>query len=123
MQDLFPYFRSILEQDEAPIVVCDLNNDIIYMNPATIEHYSDDSGEKLIGRCMFDCHKHASVEKIVKVVDWFSKSQDNNIVHTMHSERRDVYMVALRDEDGRLIGYYEKHESRVPDDRPAYVMG
>ena len=123
MEDLFPYFRSILEQDESPIVVCDLNNDIIYMNPAAIERYADDSGEKLIGRCLFDCHGHAAVEHIVKVVEWFQRSPENNMVHTMHSEKRDVYMVALRDEDGRLIGYYEKHESRVPDERPAYVMG
>lgn len=27
-------------------------------------------------------------------------------------ENKDVYMVALRDEDGKLIGYYEKHEYR-----------
>ena len=25
-------------------------------------------------------------------------------------ENKDVYMVALRDDDGTLIGYYEKHE-------------
>ena len=122
MEDLSPYFRSVLEQDEAPVVICNLNNDIIYMNPAAIERYADDSGEKLIGRCIFDCHGRAAVEHIVKVVEWFQKSPENNIVHTMHSDKRDVYMVALRDADGRLIGYYEKHESRVPDDRPAYAM-
>ena len=27
-------------------------------------------------------------------------------------ENKDVYMVALRDGDGTLIGYYEKHEYR-----------
>ena len=27
-------------------------------------------------------------------------------------ENKDVYMVALRDADGALIGYYEKHEYR-----------
>ena len=27
-------------------------------------------------------------------------------------ENKDVYMVALRDDDGTLIGYYEKHEYR-----------
>ena len=122
MEDLSPYFRSVLEQDEAPVVICNLNNDIIYMNPAAIERYADDSGEKLIGRCLFDCHGRAAVEHIVKVVEWFQKSPENNLVHTMHSDKRDVYMVALRDADGRLIGYYEKHESRVPDDRPAYAM-
>ena len=35
----------------------------------------------------------------------------------------DVYkrqMVALRDEDGALIGYYEKHEYRARDEEPYY---
>lgn len=27
-------------------------------------------------------------------------------------ENKDVYTVALRDDDGKLIGYYEKHEYR-----------
>lgn len=29
-------------------------------------------------------------------------------------------MVALRDEDGTLIGYYEKHEYRARDEEPYY---
>jgi len=41
-------------------------------------------------------------------------SKDNNIIYTCHNdeENKDVYMVALRDDDGTLIGYYEKHEYR-----------
>lgn len=59
------YWRSIVEQDPAPIVVCDLQHTIVYMNP---------------------------------------------------QENRDTYTVALRDGDGQLIGYYEKHEYRTPED-------
>ena len=42
------------------------------------------------------------------------ESKDNNIIYTYHNdeENKDVYMVALRDDDGTLIGYYEKHEYR-----------
>jgi hypothetical protein len=38
---------------------------------------------------------------IVKVLDWFAKSKDNNIVYTFKNvkENKDVYMVALRDDD------------------------
>lgn len=51
---------------------------------------------------------------IKKVVLWFAKSKENNILYTTRNEKenKDVYMVALRDEDGTLIGYYEKHEYR-----------
>ena len=30
-------------------------------------------------------------------------------------QKKDIYMVALRDENGQLIGYYEKHEYRNPE--------
>ena len=31
--DLNPFFKSVLEQDTAAIVLCDLNHTIVYMNP------------------------------------------------------------------------------------------
>ena len=51
---------------------------------------------------------------IDKVLAWFKASEDNNIMYTFHNEKenKDVYMVALRDDDKTLIGYYEKHEYR-----------
>ena len=48
------------------------------------------------------------------VIEWFRESSEHNIVFTTHNEKenKDVYMIALRDESGNLIGYYEKHELR-----------
>ena len=48
------------------------------------------------------------------VVAWFKESKDNNIIYTYRNdeENKDVYMVALRDDDCTLIGYYEKYEYR-----------
>lgn len=60
--DLNPFFKSVLEQDTAAIVLCDLN-------------------------------------------------------HTI------VYMVALRDDAGKLIGYYEKHECRNRETMKLYDIG
>ena len=55
-----------------------------------------------------------TVEKIKKVVDWFSENPQNNRIFTYHNptQNKDVYMIALRNENGELIGYYEKHEYR-----------
>ena len=101
-------FKSILEQDTAPIVVCDLAHIIVYMNPSAIERYH----KNLTGKSIKDCHPPKAKEMIDKVVAWFMESKDNNIIYTYRNdeENKDVYMVALRDDDGKLIGYYEKHE-------------
>ena len=103
-------FKSILEQDAAPIVVCDLDDTIVYMNPSAKNAYHKD----LTGSDLKNCHNAKSCEMIKKVVSCFKESKDNNIVFTFYNEKenKDVYMVALRDDDGTLIGYYEKHEYR-----------
>ena len=61
MENLNAYFKSVIDQDTASVVLCDLN-------------------------------------------------------HTI------VYMVALRDEDGTLIGYYEKHDSRKAETMKQYDL-
>ncbi len=103
-------FKSILEQDKAPIVVCDMESTVVYMNPSAIARYQRD----LTGKNIKICHPAAANERIEQVLAWFAKSRDNNIVYTFRNdeENKDVYMVALRDGDGALIGYYEKHEYR-----------
>ena len=108
--DLNTFFKSVLEQDTAPIVICDLEHTIVYMNPASIARYRTD----LTGRNLKACHNADSNEKIDCVVAWFKESRDNNIIYISRNdkENKDVYMVALRDNSGTLIGYYEKHEYR-----------
>lgn len=112
-----PFFRSIVDSDIAPIVICDTEHKIIYMNPAAVERYANKGGAELIGQSLLDCHNDESNEKIKCIVDWFDRDFDNNRVFTFHNpkENKDVYMIALRDEKGKLIGYYEKHEYRTPE--------
>ena len=120
------YFKSIIDADTQPVVICDLDNTIIYMNASAIKRYYKTGGSRLIGRSIFDCHNPESVERIEKCLEWFALSDENNTVFTYnHSEGEedfDVYVIALRDDLGRLIGYYEKHESRVHDKSRNYAM-
>lgn len=113
MEKMMKFYKSILEQDRSAVVICNLKHEIIYMNPAAVNSYEKWGGNKLLGKCLLDCHNPESREKIQQVVDWFKADENHNIVYTFHNEKqnKDVYMVALRDE-GELIGYYEKHEYR-----------
>ena len=115
--NLTAFFKSIIDQDNKSVVICDLDHTIIYMNPAAISNYSKRGGAELIGKNLLNCHNMESCEKIKKVIAYFEKDKNNNIVHTFYNtkENKDVYMVALRDENGILIGYYEKHEYRGRD--------
>ena len=125
MTDLNAYFKSVIDQDTASVVLCDLKHTTVYMNPAAIRSYAKHGGAALIGRSLLNCHNADSNHRIQEVVDWFAASPEHNIVYTYHNEKqnKDVYMVALRDADGTLIGYYEKHEYRNPETRARYDLG
>ena len=117
------YYKSIVDQDRASIVICNLEHEIIYMNPAAVASYAKHGGDKLVGRSLLDCHNLESRDKIQQVLEWFEADESHNIVYTFHNEKqnKDVYMVALRDE-GKLIGYYEKHEYRDAETMKQYDL-
>ncbi|MDE6149719.1 MAG: PAS domain-containing protein [Ruminococcus sp.] len=112
--ELNSFFKSIIDNDRQAVVICDLNHTIIYMNPSAIKRYEKHGGDKLIGSSLLNCHNEKSGDIIQKVITWFEESKDNNLIYTFYNKKdnRDVYMIALRDENDKLIGYYEKHESR-----------
>lgn len=112
--DFSQYFKSIIDEDKCAVVICNPEHEIIYMNPAAIARYEKRGGAGLVGQSLLDCHNSQSREMIGKVVSWFKESEKHNRIYTYHNEKenKDVYMVALRDEEGSLIGYYEKHEYR-----------
>lgn len=120
--ELSSYFKSVIDQDRSHIVICDLQHRIIYMNPAAAARYSKSGGAQLIGKSLLDCHNAKSGEIINKVIAWFEKSKDNNMIYSYRNEKenKDVYMVALRDDNGTLIGYYEKHEYRSAETMKLY---
>ena len=118
------FFKSIIDEDRSPVVICDLTHTIIYMNPTACERYSQRGGAALVGRSLMNCHNSESNEKILKVLEWFQQSKSHNriLIDYNEKENKDVYMVALRNEEGKLIGYYEKHEYRNRETEPLYNM-
>lgn len=114
------FFKSVIDSDAAPIVICDLEHTVRYMNPASVARYRTD----ITGKSIMSCHNDASNVKIERVVAWFAENKNNNIVYTSRNEKenKDVYMVALRDDTGELIGYYEKHECRNKETAELYTL-
>lgn len=113
-RNLYPYLLSMAQEDRHAIVLCNMEHEIIYMNPAAVERYARYGGNALVGKSLLDCHNGKSRERIEQVLNWFQAGKENNRIYTSYNEKekKDVYMIALRDEEGNLIGYYEKHEYR-----------
>lgn len=118
------YLRAFVETDMNQIVICDTNHIIVYMNKVAIEKFSDLGGADLIGKSLMQYLGVETQSRIEAIVSWFSESPENNWVYTYRNEasQTDMYAVALRDENGNLIGYYEKRRSTFPETEELYHM-
>ena len=120
--ELAQFFKSLVDEDKSAVVICDINHKIIYMNPAACVRYRKKGGSSLVGSNLLNCHNFKSNEMIQKVLEWFKVSESHNRIYTYYNEKenKDVYMIALRNEQGELIGYYEKQEYRDRETEPFY---
>lgn len=114
--ELNEFFKGIIDGNDKQIVICNLNHEIIYMNPAAVKQYEKRGGAALIGRSLLDCHNPCSKELIIKNVQEMKEDKSVNKIFEFHKTRDgandDVYCVAIRNENGELIGYYEQFEDK-----------
>ena len=116
------FFKSVVDQDKAAIVICDTDHIIRYMNPAAIARYEKFGGANMVGGSILDCHPEPIRKIMIEILEWFQQSPENNMVFEGPGtkENKDVYTVALRDADKNVIGYYEKHEYHDKNTNPKF---
>ena len=122
--ELAEYFRGMIEYGENPIVICDLDYRIIYLNRKAREEYSGKRNYELLGSSIRLCFDEEARSKIDMSVEWFKEDERNNKVFSYHDDENDsdVYIKALRDMDGKLIGFYNFIVSRKNETGKAYDL-
>ncbi len=98
---------AILDSLKDPILFADTGHVTRYMNKAAIAHYR--GGEGLIGRSLLECHNEHSQKRIKEIL---LAMQEDGLEEELiiDDDRRRVYMRAVRDQHGELLGYYERYE-------------
>ncbi len=99
---------AILDSLKTPILFADTNHITRYMNKAAIATY--EGGESLIGRSLFECHNEHSQQVMKEVLAALQAGEEERF--TFEDETNRVYMRAVRDADGRVLGYYERYEKK-----------
>lgn len=114
--DINMFFKGIIDGDEKPIVISDINHIIVYMNPAAVKNYEKRGGVALIGKSLLDCHSSRAKEIIKNNICRMQADKSVNKIFEFHrthnGANEDLYCVAIRDKNGNLIGYYEKFEDK-----------
>lgn len=100
---------NLLDSMKNPIAFTDTEHIIRYLNKAAINHY--EQGKELLGTSLLDCHNEESTKMILEIF----KEMQNGLEEKMitDDENYRIYMRAVRDENGNLIGYYERYEPPV----------
>ena len=112
MEDLEMY-RAILDSVPYPIVFADADHIIRYLNKtAKYKYYEMRGYEDLIGKSLFDCHAPASREKIIAGIEKL-KNHGNEIFVGVNVANQRLYINPVRDETGKLIGYFERYEMNL----------
>jgi hypothetical protein len=96
---------ALLDSLKDPVLFADRDHVTRYMNAAAVEHYSE--GRALIGRSLLDCHDEASNRTILEVFEALDAGETERLI--TDNEKWRIWMRAVRDPDGRLIGYYERY--------------
>ena len=97
---------AILNSLKNPLLVGDLNHTVIYMNSAAEKYYSQ--GAELMGTNLLDCHNPQSQQMMIEILAAMHEGLEEQLI--TDNEKHRIYMRAVRDADGRLLGYYERYE-------------
>lgn len=96
----------LLDSWNKPVVLVDTSHTIVYLNePARLAFakWGD-----ILGKSIFHCHNEHSCQTIR---DHFRQLEDGQEeVLIADNERHRVYMRAVRDNSGKLIGYFERYD-------------
>ena len=105
---------ALLDSLSEPVLFVDNQHVIRYLNPAAANHYR--GGYALLGRSIFDCHGAAANAVIREIhAAMLGGLEERKIID---NAKHVVFMRAVRDPQGQLLGYYERYE-RPGSEKPS----
>ena len=100
------FYKNLLDSMKNPVLVADTKHIVIYMNKAAINHYEE--GDDLMGSNLLLCHNEESQKMMLDIFTEMQNGLEEKII--TDNEKHRIYMRAVRDEKGKLIGYFERYE-------------
>lgn len=106
---------SILDAYAYEIVFVDRNHIVRYMNKTAKQRYGD---RVIIGNSLFNCHNESTKGKIEAFLKRADEGEDEmfQVLNGKTGERE--FFVPVRNQEGKVIGYFERHEVRWDPNHP-----
>ncbi len=104
-------YEALLNTLQSPVVFVDNDHIIRYLNRAAQVRYYEQRGfSDLVGKSLFDCHNENSEQRMKQIHGRLVAGEDRVLLKTNDTET--ITVVAVRDPDRQLLGYYEYFEWR-----------
>jgi nitrogen-specific signal transduction histidine kinase len=101
---------AILDTINHPIIFVDTDHVIRYLNKPAMKRYYEVRGySDLIGKSLFDCHNEDSRKHIIALYERL-QAGENEIFLKIGKFSEKITVIAVRETDGTLLGYYERFE-------------
>jgi len=98
---------AILDSLKEPILVADTDHVTRYMNKAAVDYYEE--GDCLLGRSLLECHNEQSQATMIEILAAMqARGLEERLI--TDNEKYRIFMRAVRDPGGRVLGYYERYE-------------
>lgn len=105
----------ILDAYAYEIVFVDRQHIVQYMNKTAQQRYQ---GRLAIGQSLFNCHNENSRSKIEQFLQRAEAGEGEMFELFNHKTHEREFFVPVKDDDGNVIGYFERHEVSWDDDHP-----
>ena len=93
IMELGAYFKSIIDQDRAAVVICSLDHKIIYMNPAAAANYHKYGGAELLGKSFWTATGHIPTKESKKSLHGLPKAKKTiSYIHLIMKNRTKMYI-------------------------------
>ena len=102
-------FRPIVDDYPEPIVFVDNEHIIRYLNKAASQRYAKKGHHNLVGQSLLACHQEKSGKKILDTYEQLRAGSNEEFLYV--NDGKNLYMTAVRDKEGILLGYYERFEN------------
>lgn len=107
-------YQAILDSIPHRLVFVDCDHVIQYLNRAARAWFYTKRGHAdLVGKSLFDCHQPESRDKVLALYEKLRQGEDAVFVK-ITKENEKASMIAVRDPQGKLIGYWERFEDLTP---------
>ena len=118
------FFKGLINSKKSPIVICDTDYKIIFMNTSALKEYEKYGGKDMIGKHLTLFCSTETMSKVDMVIEWFKEDKANNRIFATHKKEtnEDIYIIAIRDENESLIGFTSVYECRTPEKAEQYEM-